>query len=87
VQRRAASDRDRDEHGVVGASAAIIVAASNLVAGDTVRAGESWKPHTVAQVEERSRPARVDIIDLLCPGRLGKHAGRGVASESRCSSE
>jgi hypothetical protein len=41
VERHASSDRDRDEHGVAGANAAIIVAAPNTAAGDTVRAAES----------------------------------------------
>jgi hypothetical protein len=41
VQRRSASDQDRDKHGVAGASDAIVVTAPNVVAGDTVRAGES----------------------------------------------
>jgi hypothetical protein len=40
VQLRNASGRDRDKHGVAGANAAIIVTAPNIVAGDTVRAGE-----------------------------------------------
>lgn len=70
-----------DEHGVAGAGAAITVTAPLVVAGDTVRAAQRFEPRSAEQMAERSRPARGDIIHLLCPGRLGKHAGRGVASE------
>ena len=62
VQRRTASDPERDEHGVAGASATMVVTAPSSVAGDTVRAAESWKPRSDLQMEERSLPAREDII-------------------------
>jgi len=40
AQCRTASDGDGDEHGVAGASAAIIITVPNLIAGDTVRAAQ-----------------------------------------------
>jgi hypothetical protein len=60
AQRGHASDGDRDEHGVAGASDAIVVVVSVIIAGDTVRAEQSWKPNSAVQVEERTRPARVE---------------------------
>src|SRR5690606_915803 len=87
ARRRTASDGDCDEHGVAGAGAVIAVTATHLAAGDTVRAAQSFEPSRAAQMEERSRPARGDITNRLCLGRLGKHAGRGVATESGAESE
>ena len=59
AQRRTASDGDRDEHGVAGASVAIIVTAPRLVVGDTVRAAQRCEPRSAGQLSERSLPAGV----------------------------
>jgi len=58
-QRRTASDeaRDEHEHGVAGATDAIIVTASSIVVGDTVRAAQRFEPSSVAQMGG-AEPAR-----------------------------
>lgn len=48
VSRCAASDNAMDEHGVAGASCFVVVIASAVHAGDTVRADERCKPRIVA---------------------------------------
>jgi hypothetical protein len=54
--RRTVGDRGRAEHGVAGASDEIVVAVSVIVAGDTVRAEQSWKPNKVVQCESGAGP-------------------------------
>ena len=56
AQGRHASDGDRDEHGVAGASDATVVAVSVIVADDTVRAEQSWKPSSAVQCESGAGP-------------------------------